>query len=418
MFKKAVPIWAKDFTDERNILLEFTKDVDFSGKFIKIRIAADALYRMYINGKLIAHGPQRAGKGFWRVDEIDLTHKINRGENNHIAIQVERFGVMSFEYVLQPSFLMAEVEMDGNVIASTGVDGDFTARRVLSKKQLVERYSYQRPFIEVWNLPMEYSDELSLVKVDNIELKERTAPYPIYKEMLFNKLIARGTENVNLKPEYHENLRLSTDKPIFSYKDSEIGVLYRDILYEITLKNIEHYEKELNDYSFILRNSEFESFRLPYENTGFIKCTVECSEDSIVFFIYDEILCNDDVSPLDHYKGSVNVIPVNMKAGKYDIISLEPRTMQYLKVLCVEGNVKISELKLVEYVNSMANTAKFECDDEALMRIYQAAVQTFEQYAVDIFMDCPSRERAGGLCDSFFTGRVEKDITGQSGVEK
>jgi alpha-L-rhamnosidase len=33
-------------------------------------------------------------------------------------------------------------------------------------------------------------------------------------------------------------------------------------------------------------------------------------------------------------------------------------------------------------------------------------------------MDCPSRERAGWLCDSFFTSRVEKTLTGASVVEK
>ncbi len=33
-------------------------------------------------------------------------------------------------------------------------------------------------------------------------------------------------------------------------------------------------------------------------------------------------------------------------------------------------------------------------------------------------MDCPSRERAGWLCDSFFTSRVETDLTGASAVER
>jgi alpha-L-rhamnosidase len=33
-------------------------------------------------------------------------------------------------------------------------------------------------------------------------------------------------------------------------------------------------------------------------------------------------------------------------------------------------------------------------------------------------MDCPSRERAGWLCDSFFTSRVEKVLTGKSEIEK
>ena len=52
------------------------------------------------------------------------------------------------------------------------------------------------------------------------------------------------------------------------------------------------------------------------------------------------------------------------------------------------------------------------------MRVYNAATNTFKQNAVDIFMDCPSRERAGWLCDSFFTARAEKDLSGSSDVER
>ena len=416
MFKKAVPVWAKEYENERNILLEFTSDIDFSGESAKIRIAADALYRLYVNGKIVSHGPQRTGKGFWRMDEIDLS--LNKGKNN-VAIQVERFGVYSFEYVLQPSFLMAEVEVDGNIVASTDVSGDFEASLILSKKHIAERYSYQRPFIEIWNLPIEKSQKLALTTVENVVIKERTAPYPAYNEIPFDKIIARGTAKVNQNAEYNENLRLpAVDVHEFAFNEDEVGVFYRDILQELETTEITHIDETAINYSFVLQENEFENFKLPYENTGFVKCTFECEKDSIVYFIYDEILCENDVEPLKHYRGCVNVIPVNMKAGKYDFISLEPRTMQYLKVLCVEGEVKVSELKLVEYVNSKAKTAQFECDDDALNRIYQAAIHTFEQNAVDLFMDCPSRERAGWLCDSFFTGRVEKDLTGQSGVEK
>ncbi|MHB9011410.1 MAG: alpha-L-rhamnosidase-related protein [Ignavibacteriaceae bacterium] len=35
----------------------------------------------------------------------------------------------------------------------------------------------------------------------------------------------------------------------------------------------------------------------------------------------------------------------------------------------------------------------FSCDDDSLNEIYSAAVQTFRQNSVDIFADCPSRER-------------------------
>ena len=33
-------------------------------------------------------------------------------------------------------------------------------------------------------------------------------------------------------------------------------------------------------------------------------------------------------------------------------------------------------------------------------------------------MDCPSRERAGWLCDSYFTGRVEFVLSGKSRIER
>lgn len=49
-----------------------------------------------------------------------------------------------------------------------------------------------------------------------------------------------------------------------------------------------------------------------------------------------------------------------------------------------------------------------------LNEIYKAALQTFRQNTVDVFMDCPSRERAGWLCDSYFTAIMEKEFTGYS----
>ncbi|HOV76837.1 MAG TPA: hypothetical protein PLS24_02320, partial [Sedimentisphaerales bacterium] len=62
--------------------------------------------------------------------------------------------------------------------------------------------------------------------------------------------------------------------------------------------------------------------------------------------------------------------------------------------------------------------AQFSCSDPALNRIFEAARQTFRQNAIDIFMDCPSRERAGWLCDSFFTARVAFDLCGNTTIEK
>ena len=39
-------------------------------------------------------------------------------------------------------------------------------------------------------------------------------------------------------------------------------------------------------------------------------------------------------------------------------------------------------------------------EDKDLKKIFDAAVQTYRQNTFTIYMDCPSRERAGWLCDS------------------
>ena len=53
-----------------------------------------------------------------------------------------------------------------------------------------------------------------------------------------------------------------------------------------------------------------------------------------------------------------------------------------------------------------------------MKHIYNAALETFRANSVDIYMDCPSRERAGWLCDSFFTSRVEYALTGKAALER
>jgi alpha-L-rhamnosidase len=53
-----------------------------------------------------------------------------------------------------------------------------------------------------------------------------------------------------------------------------------------------------------------------------------------------------------------------------------------------------------------------------LNKIFDAAKQSSRQNAIDVFMDCASRERAGWLCDSYFAAIMEKEFTGKSAVAR
>lgn len=73
-------------------------------------------------------------------------------------------------------------------------------------------------------------------------------------------------------------------------------------------------------------------------------------------------------------------------------------------------------VSLISYENRDVNVL-LDAEDADLHKIFDAAVRTFRQNAVDILTDCPSRERAGWLCDSYFTARAEFFLTGENKVE-
>src|SRR5690606_18935065 len=118
-----------------------------------LRMTGSTVYRAFLNGEFLAHGPARGPHDHYRVDELDLTGRLAPGRNL-IAIEVAGYNTNSFAYLDQPSFLQAEVLADGAVLAATGGDGEkgFEAVLLPERLQKVQRYSFQRPASEVYRL--------------------------------------------------------------------------------------------------------------------------------------------------------------------------------------------------------------------------------------------------------------------------
>ena len=152
-FLSAQPIWPIGQQLEKNIT------IGFKGKFVAkdaskamLKIAGSSLYRIFLNGKFIDHGPARAAHGYYRVDELDLTDELIEG-TNILAIEVAGYNVNSYYLLDQASFLQAEIVSDGNTLLASGSDkNDFIATPIVERIQKVPRYSFQRPFIECYNL--------------------------------------------------------------------------------------------------------------------------------------------------------------------------------------------------------------------------------------------------------------------------
>lgn len=90
---------------------------------------------------------------------------------------------------------------------------------------------------------------------------------------------------------------------------------------------------------------------------------------------------------------------------------------RYAKIFCAKGKVRIRRFVMKELANPIGEEFVFSCSDDKIQKLFEAALNTFKYNCVDILMDCPSRERAGWLCDGYFTGHVEHILTGRNDVE-
>ncbi len=430
-FVSAKPIWPKGRETEKNLFAGFRANFEAPAQDkVFLHATGATLYRVFLNGQFLGHGPARGPHGYYRVDEWDLTSRLQPGLNV-IAFEVSGYNVNSYSLLDQPSFLQAEVVASGGkVLASTGGKGvPFTATILKDRVQKVQRYSFQRPFSEVYRLTPGYDRwrQLPVVKLAATRvsvlptraLLPRRVEYPDYAVRQPTWLVSRGELKTGLK----------ADQP---WKDRSLtgigprlgGYLEKDLetipsLELQTIANATNWpvnQPWAAGNSLNLPSHAWQIVDFGVNLTGFLGAKVTCRSKTRLFLTFDEILSNGDVD----FKrlGCVNIVAYELPPGSYTLESFEPYTLRYLKLLALEGDCEVQNLYLREYAGAGVWQAHFAASDERLNRLFAAGRETFRQNALDIFMDCPSRERAGWLCDSFFTSRVAKDLCGDTRIEQ
>jgi alpha-L-rhamnosidase len=429
-FRAARPIWPAGRSREMNLLVGFHCRIDCAGGGTAVlRIAASSLYRVYLNGTFCGHGPARGPHGYFRIDEWDLTDRLRPGGNT-LAVEVAGYNVNSYYLLDQPSFLQAEVvDGAGTILASTRTAGSFRAVILEHRVQKVQRYSFQRTFSEVYRLspgvdqwrtePLPSTPGVACEESPPFHYIPRRAPYPQFALRQPLRIVSHGTVRNGREAEKPWRDRALTGVgPAFKgYPESELRTIP-----SLELQTIQSLPGDRSPESYkpetvlMLPAASYRILDLGTNLTGFPGAHVVCRKPCRLFFLFDEILTGDDVD----FKrlGCVNIIVWELQPGTYDIETLEPYTLRYLKLLVLEGECEISSVYLRELANPDAWNATFACGDERLVRLFEAGRETFRQNAVDIFMDCPSRERAGWLCDSFFTARSAADLCGNTAVER
>lgn len=426
IFANSLPVWAKGLENTVNVTCGIYATVDtVSGRKYKICVTASSFYRLFINGEFVNHGPARCGHGYYRVDELDLTDRLCLGRNS-IAIEAVGYNVNSFYSLDQPSFVQAEVFENGRTVAATG-GLDFTGLIITERRRRMQRYSFQRTIVESYILKPGYDAwrtegipqdrAVPLVRTEEKSTVHRGIPLCHFNTVSPTTIVSRGNVCSGVKPSQYFNDRslVSISKKLKGYREDELELHLSDELSEMRYSDFTDIGRKYGDCTDIPAGS-FAIFALESEKTGFIKLRITCKIDSVLYIMNDERLTNGDVDPL--LNSCVNAVRLDLAAGDYSFMTMEPYGFKYLKLVCTEGKVNINEISLVEYACSERIINRYHGNDATLDKIYTAAVETFRQNSADLFSDCPTRERAGWLCDSFFTARVEKCLTGGNRTEK
>ncbi len=399
-----------------------------------LRIAARHVYRLWINGRIVMHGPARTAHGYARVDEVEITDCLIDGVN-HIALEVMYYGDTYNQYSNDctlcdgPGFVMAELEADGEILTATGGQ-DWGVCRLIARQSRTGRISHCREASEVYWLddayylwfmgavpfltPAPVSSSLPI-------LLPRESPLPTMDMHEYRDLVAFGI------------CRIDTAMPLtplfYECNPAYAPVGYDESLTEHPLDDCRrtrefpfggqqgglHVSRRDNALTLSGAEDTYVLFDGGVNIAGFPTVQCYCEKPGIIDIVRAEILQQDGSVAYHHNL----VTRLHAPAGYTFITAMEPGVARYIKVYFRGvGEVTVSYVGMMEYAYPDRRRSGFLCSDDNINRLWHAARQTLINNTLDVFMDCPDRERGGWLCDSLWTARAAALMLSDTRVEK
>lgn len=401
-------VWAEGQKNQMNRAFAFVLDLG-KKQMGEICLSAASCYKVIADGKLMGFGPNRTAHGYARA----AVYPFNA---QYITVEVQSHFVPNFCWVKREPFFACVLKTESG---KEYFAEDFNCFALSDRVQKVRRYSFQRGFCETY-----------------INEKDRTALYFCKPQNAFPRVKTEKAKLPHLLPSETLNPALSE---IFAEKVIDSGycktspeiAVYVDRTETLIGTVIEGFQRDewqdfsTDEISRITYLSGAKSGDYAYETldfsrivTGIVEVEIIAGNAGEVFFAFDEILSDEKLKTIRPFRGdTANVFKWTVKkAGVYNLSAFEPYAFRYANVITSAG-VK-ANVKVRAYENPEAGKMLFECDDKKIEQIMEAARHTFAHNAVDLLTDCPSRERAGWLSDSFFSSVAERVFTGDNKVER
>lgn len=423
-FSAPKPIWISGAEREMNAFYGFAASFEVEqGDDPVLNFSASSIARVYVNGRLAAYGPARSPEGYMRIDRWPLSNFVRAGKNI-VAIEVSNPAVNTFYLPERDGFVFAEVKSSkGRTLAETGKD--FKAI-LLPRIRKTNRFSYQREFGEFYVVtPESYSWRekgvsgagLPVVDWPMLNCLERGAPYPT--------LAFDGTFRPSIKTKMRRD-RTKVIKKISCIENG--GVMpykgFRKEELEVDMGELQRYVllqkaslTSIGDAG-ICKDGDGIVFVGGAEVAGFPCLDVDCIEPATVWILMDEFAGEDGLPNMARFHSCANACGWRLeRPGHYKLECFQPNGVGCAHVLIEKGAVVIRRFDVRTYVNPMPARASFKCSDAALEKIFAAAGRSLANNAVDLFTDCPGRERGAYFGDTTFTGRGGDVLLGDVSIE-
>ena len=408
-------VWNKEIRDKMNHCLAFKYNGNFSGRE-RIIIKSSGIYRMFINGKLFGYGPARAAHGYVRLDEYILPE----GEST-LVFEVYANNCGSYYIIDEKPYFGVEIIKNGEIIADIK---DFKTFYLNDRIEKVQRMGFQRCFAESYNMKKDRSSfylgdeslfpEITAEEVEGGKELKRNVSYPELNFIEAGKSFEDGSVTVDRSKIPQNKSRALNDAE--DYPDTFKSFRYKEL--------DECLFDEFASMVYKKNGEKTEGFYKTYDTKralcGFFSLKCSVTKECDIYLLCDELKKETETyTAIDLDRNSfTSGLKFHLKEGDYNLISFEAYVGRYFRIVILGTDAEIKEFGIITYENPDTKNFSFKTENNNLNKIIEAARNTFIHNALDILTDCPARERAGWLCDSYFTGQAENFFTGENKVER
>lgn len=371
-----------------------------------------------------------------------LKNQYNQFLGFYTSIQVESGSIVTFavaalnkvgrycnDCTLEPGLLVVEItDGRGGVLGWTS-DDKWRYRELLTRRDLVETMSHSRGIVEYYDLDPdsfgwrmgEDMEKVPVLSEEAVSYLKRRAPYSTYASIPMKSVqgvfdmvpdaeggagfalnLARGfnKEWYVMLPE--ENCFLESLRKECEGRFTGVFRIYQDA----DKKQVAEVTPGNNPAALV--------WGIGKSELGFLDFEVSVEKACVV-----DIINSDHRDFHGGLKANTYAARYCLQAGTYHLTTFEPKLTRYVKMIFrTEGKVTVIRPQLLDDSYPDSGETFFECSDGELNAIYEAARRTLRLSTLDLFMDCPQRERGGWLCDSYFSAYAAWQLFGDLEVEK